>query len=287
MGRIGIIKREAYDPDKLDKIYMAILAASKNNTVQDYEMLIDDLKVVPRTSDPEKFNNFSEFVTATSDHLTIYMYYGASKHADTYFFYFRGVPINKMHSQSLAGIEEIEKQQREKIEKEIYYEGLEKENEELKAEIQELEEDFAKQQEHWENIKTGKIHTIGEMGSAILLSLASNPTVQRAFPGLKMLGGLGQVPKQEGNNSSQEETATFRRKDEKSQEPDPQSDLTEDDRMIVGLFRDLPKLLDRQQMEMMIHVLFALAENPAALKSTHKHIQNFIKSKPNSDNAAA
>src|SRR4051812_47839537 len=116
MGRIGTVRHENYDADKLERIYKVIDIASKTESKKDYEILLDDLQIVPRTSDPEKFDSFNEHITQKSECLTLYLYFGASQHADTYFFYFKGVPASKLKSHGLSGLglEELEKQQKEK-----------------------------------------------------------------------------------------------------------------------------------------------------------------------------
>ncbi|HKC68133.1 MAG TPA: hypothetical protein VKG26_07870, partial [Bacteroidia bacterium] len=196
MKRIGIIRHENYDPDKLDKIFRTIELAFKTNQEKFYEMALDEIKIIPRTSDPEKFHSFSEFVTQNSDCLTVYVYYGASKQYDTYFFYFKEVPANKTktrYASDSLNIEEFEKQQKDKIAKELYYERLEQENEELKIKLEESEEKFKSQQQHWDNIKNGKLASYGEIGSSIIMSLITNPTARKLFPALNKLGDIEQV----------------------------------------------------------------------------------------------
>lgn len=290
MGRIGAIQHEDYDPNKLDRIHKIIEIASKTGEQKFYEIFLDNLKVVPKTSDPEKFNSFTEFITKESECLTLHLYFGTSQHSDIHYLYFKGVPPNKIKQHGLSGVsmEEWEKQQKDKFLKEQYYENLEKENEELKAQLEELEEDFTKQEEHWEKIKNGKINSFGEIGSAIVLNLLNNPGIRKRFPGLNALGDLGQVPST-AQETNQEEKATFRRKGQKEEESEKttENNLSEQEILYLDFLRKLSECLDEKQMETLIHIIAALGKNPIALNSTYKHILNFLNGKPKSGKEAA
>jgi hypothetical protein len=291
MKRIGIIQHENYEPDKLDKIFKTIELASKNNQEKFYEVALDGYKIIPRTSDPEKFHSFSEFIEINSECLTLYVYYGASKQYDTYFFYFKAVPANKAKTRCVSGnlnVEEFEKQQRDRIAKELYYERLEQENEELKSQLQESEEKFRTQQEHWDNIKNGKVASYGEIGSSVLMSLITNPTVRKMFPALNKLGDIEQVlqgtttENESKDNTTQEENegATFKRKTPAQPQADNNIQLSEQDKKYVTFFKDLAQKFNEQQIQYMMNIIRLLRQNPLALKSTYKHIQNFLKGKP-------
>jgi hypothetical protein len=283
--RIGTIQHEKYEPNKLEAIFRSIEIASKGNHEQHYEIILDNLKIVPRTTDPEKFNSFSEYVTQDSEYLTVYVYYGNSKQHDTYFFYFKGVPAHKAKAHSLSGsinIDEWEKQQRDKILKELHYERLEKENDELKTKLEESEEKYSTQQQYWENIKNGKLGSYGEIGSAILISLLGNPNIKKMFPALNMLGNIAQPEQDTTLGNMPQEEATFTRKGEENKEPTTSTNnqLSEEDQNYLKFLRDVSERLNDIQLDCMINIISLLTNNPVALKSTHKHIQNFLNCKP-------
>ena len=288
MKRIGTIQHENYVPDKLEVIFRRIEIASKANQGLDYEMLLDNLKVVPRTSDPEKFNSFSEFITQDSECLTVYVYYGASKQYDTYFFHFKGIPVHKAkspYSSSNPEVVEWEKQQRDKILKELYHERLEKENKELRLKLQESEEKYSTQEQYWEKIRSGKLDSYGEIGSAIVVKLLNNPNIQKMIPGGDILNGILQPTQNPAISTSQNapenETASFSRAEE-TEEKNIRADtnLSEEDLNYLQFLRDVSEHLDEQQLEVIMDIIRQLTLNPVVLKSTSKHIRNFLNSKP-------
>ncbi|HKC66773.1 MAG TPA: hypothetical protein VKG26_00950, partial [Bacteroidia bacterium] len=66
----------------------------------------------------------------------------------------------------------------------------------------------------------------------------------------------------------------------KKGEANTDTQLSEQDKGYLMLIRDLQKVLNEEQMECMISIIQSLALNPIALKSTRKHIQNFLKGRP-------
>lgn len=293
MKKIGSISHELYDSDKLNLIHKRIENASAHGEKQDYEILIDGIKIVPRNADSEKFDSFAEFITSDSECLTLYLYLGASKHSDTYFFYFKQVPVSKLKPQGLSGnLEDWEKQQKDKVLKELHYESLEKENEELKAGMEELQNTFKAQEEHWGKMKEGQLNSYSEIGSAILVNLLYSPQIRKMFPALNAFGDLGGHPeggKQEDTNqgnTKQEEGATFRRKEEKKEtegnktDETAQNDENTEEQDYVELFRSIQERFDQNQLEYLKNILVLLVDNPVALKFANKQLQNFLNDKP-------
>jgi len=289
MKRIGIIRHENYDPEKLEVIFKRLETASKVNQSHDYEMAIDQFSVIPRTSDLKRFDVFSEFVTANSECLVIYTYYGTSKQYDAYFFYFKSIPAYKVKNQTLGSVtnDEFEKEQKARILKEAYYEKLEIENQELKAKLEESEQKFKNEQEYWEEIKKGKVASFGEIGSAVLTSLLSNPNLQKMFPTLAMFGNPNQVVNSPLGNPPQQQEASFKRKGEKAESKNKEDQanasgngLNEQEKNHLRFFRELSRRFDEQQLGILMNILKLLIPNPQALRSTQKHIQNFLNNKP-------
>src|SRR4051812_17024646 len=189
----NVIKHEPYETGKLNALLQIIKIAFDSGEKQDYEILIDNFKIVPRTSNPELFNNFSEFINADSKVLMVIMFRGNSKQQDKYFFHLNGMPQKE---KPLTGIpegvdaEELEKKQKEKILKEIRFDELETENEELLQELEEKENIIEQLNEKLQQAKDGKLHTFGELGGAFALGLIKNPHVKKMFPILEGLGGF-------------------------------------------------------------------------------------------------
>jgi hypothetical protein len=314
MGRIGMIKHDIYTADKLDKILQVMAHAARIGEKRDYEVLLDGMKVVPRTSDIERFNEFSEYVSPDSECLTLYVYYGASKHCDSYFFYFKGIPNNSGSGLSGIGdLEEFKKVEREKILKEIRHEKLEAENEELKSHL----EGYKEKETEWKKAKDGQLNSYGEIGSAILTSFLNGLMGKKGFPDLNDLAGVnkssrgnGHFQKQtsEQNDTSQEGIATFKRivpeeeeKEEvmeKKEETEAsktgptegkqakQPGLDEIDQAFLAFAKIFKQKCKPEHVPLFVSIVKNLVLHPAALKSTDKQIRNFLNSKPKPGNQA-
>jgi hypothetical protein len=126
------------------------------------------------------------------------------------------------------------------------------------------------------------VDSYGEIGSAILLKLLSNPSIQKMVPGLDVLGGIFQSTQDSTlQNSSQNEAATFSRTEEtKGKNEITDNSLSERDQNYLQFLKDISECLDEQQIESMVSIIHLLTHNPVALKSTAKHIQNFLNNKP-------
>lgn len=299
MGRIGIIKHENYDPVKVEQICRIIEVGSQTGQSRDYEMLLDGLKIVPRTADPETFASFQQFVKHDSECLTIFLYYGLSNHYDSYYFYFKGIPPGKDKSQALSGVNiaDLEKQQKEKILKEMHYESLVKENEDLKSQLEELEEKFVAQQEDIEKAKSSKIDSYSDVGIVILMKLMAIPAIQKKFPGLQgIVGELNGTPSSD-QKKEDEPVATFRRKGEardqgdsngkhETQESTP-TGLTEAQVAFLQMYDALLESLNEEQFKSLIEILITLGSDPVAIRPTKKYIENFLKNKPQEGKKAA
>lgn len=288
MGRIGTIAHENYSPERLERIGLSIENAAKAGQPTEYEILIDGMKVIPRTSDPATFNTFSEFVNQSSECLVVYLFYGASRQHDKFFFYFKGIPGQKQSPHVLSDTDaEWNKAQKDRVLKEIHYEKLIEENRKLSDRLEDLEEDLQKKEAYWEKIRKGQAISFGEIASSGLVSLLNRPEIKKVLPGLSGIIDLFS-PKNASYVEKEvkpEEEATFSRKSEGSKANEtPQPELDEETLGFLQLLKDLATLLKPNELEYMKDIIRTLALNPAALKSTHKHIHNFIRWKPEPKN---
>jgi hypothetical protein len=158
----------------------------------------------------------------------------------------------------------------------LNYERLEKENIDLKIELEELEEKYKTQELHWEKIKSGRIESYGDIGSAIVLKLLSNPNIQKMIPGADTLGGiLNPTEKSVRKNTPPEEGASFSRAD------GGDNQLSEQDKAYLIVIRDMVELVKNEsQLENIMQIIRLLTLNPVAIPSTIKHIENFLKNDP-------
>lgn len=281
MAATNVVKHDKYDTAKLDALYQIVKNAQVGGTAQDYEILVDGLRVVPRTSNPESFNNFSDFIQEDSKTVLIKMYRGGSNLQDKFFFHITDVPSK---GESLNGFVnntkgESEIEQKERLLKEIRYDQLEKENKELKSKLEECERDNDKLHDDLEQLKQGKLLSIGEMGSSIIMGLVKHPKVQENFPALSGFAE-GSTKEQTANEVKPEEEASFKRKGEPEKKDDVVETVSEEEKGYMLLIRDLEERLNPNQLASAMHILRLLTENPSAIGSTMKHLNNFLSVPP-------
>lgn len=286
---VNVVKHDTYEAAKLNALLQIIQSAHNSGQKQDYEVLLDDFKVVPRTSDPEAFNNFSEFINEDTKIVQVFMYRGGSNQKDKYYFHIKG----RQKEQNLSGIpenttqEEWEKKQKEKLLREIRFETLEKENAELKEQLEEKEKTNEQLEERLQQMRDGKLLGIGEMGSAIVMKVLGHPTMQKNFPGLQ---GFSEMVNNETNTQTkQQESASFQRKGENKEESKEEKEqyaetISEEERGYMILIRDLQSRLSPFQLSSVMHILDLLTQCPVAIGSTQKHLNNFLNAQTQNKN---
>ncbi|HXU26797.1 MAG TPA: hypothetical protein VN698_06160 [Bacteroidia bacterium] len=274
------IKHDNYETGKIRLLFQTIEHAFKTDNKQDYEISVDGYKVVPRTNDPERFNDYEEFVNADTENISVKMFKGNSASNDKFFFHIKGVP---QKTETLQGIpdgmtvSEWEAKQKEKILRDIRYDELEKENAELREEVAEKDNTIAELTQNVELAKQGRLSSMSEIGMGILEKIIKSPKMQEQFP---VLRGFAGVSSEEGNpNNSAEQNAGFKRKGETENETKEVVELTESERRYLMLVRDLQKYLSPFQLTGVMQIIDMLTQYPIVIGSTQKHIHSFLVAK--------
>jgi hypothetical protein len=198
---MALIAKQKYDPSPVQKIYELVALYHEKGEPCDYEIIVDKLKVVKRTSNPEMFYGFERFVDASTKTVEILLYSGSSNVNDRWIFSFVDEPEpNVSSANGLSGTDLQEKvkdqlaEQKQDLLKQIKHEQLEKENEELKKEVIELEADVTrleKENEQLVNAQSPLRPFLGEIGSSLVESfLRRNPRLVKSIPGGEALAGL-------------------------------------------------------------------------------------------------
>jgi regulator of replication initiation timing len=84
--------REPFDDQKVESIRVQITNLSVTGTPIDYQVFLDDVEVIPRTSNPELFTSFYDLINEKSRNLNINVFSGTTRHKRTYSFYFSDAP---------------------------------------------------------------------------------------------------------------------------------------------------------------------------------------------------
>jgi hypothetical protein len=193
---MAIVSKEKYDPEQVEKLYDLVRLYHDKDKAFDYEIIVDKLRVVKRTSDPEMFYLFENFVGADTKAVEIVFYTGTSNVNERRIFSF----IDEPEAAGLAGIDlqetmkyQLEEKKNEML-KEIRHEQVEKENQDLKSKISELEtaiRELEKENEQLVGSQSPLRPFLGEIGSSLLESfIRRNPKIVKNIPGGEALAGL-------------------------------------------------------------------------------------------------
>lgn len=266
------VNHSNYEAGKIENLLQRIKNASLSEQKQEYEIYVDGMKVVPRTSDPQLFESHSDFINEDSNSMTVLLFKGGSRMNDKYFFYFKEVPKKEVTLSGLPGnmtLSEYDAKQKEDFLKGVRLEQLEKENSELKSAVSDKDNTIEQLSTRLQEMHEGKLISIGEMGSAVFMRLLQHPKMRETFPVLE-----GLAPNSIKKDVSPEEEATFSRKDENKDSET--SELTEEEQRHLILIHDLQERLNNFQLASVMHILDILTRCPEAIGSTLKHLSNWI-----------
>jgi hypothetical protein len=202
---MALISKQKYDPAKIEKLVEYLRIYHEKGQPIDYEILLDGLKAVRRTNDPEMFNTFENFITVDSKSLDILFYNGSSNVHEKRIFFFDD---EEKMEKGLSGVEvqSLIQEGIDQKEKEWQYKQLQKDNADLKAKVDELEKEIEELEKEKETIEAGQSPLkgfLGELGSSLVESfIRRNPKIINGIPGGEALAGL--LEKEE----DKEQTAT-------------------------------------------------------------------------------
>lgn len=293
------LKNEAYEPKKLEAVYQNIVARSKTENPQFYEIRVDDFPVVEKTSDPERFMSYADFVDVNTKYISIFLYYSARNASDKLFFHLQ--PNQYTQGKGLAGLPagntvESESELKEKWRKEMHYEQLIVENTELKEEIEELERTIEHIEEEKEKIKGLRDLTLSGVGVNLLERAIKSKPIRELFPVLNNLTGFGETGEQQQTHQeqAQETQNTFKRKPETKEEETEEHEtneeayvLSEEDKKHLGFMHDIRQRVGNIEMANVIHLLDLVTANPHSLPFAIKQVSNYLKQKPAPKNPEA
>lgn len=195
------IVTQAYNTQRLILLQQVLLSDAEEGRPREYEIAVDDLKVVRRTADPERFPVHEDFVTPETRSVVITIYEGASRRNTRYFFTLKGTSVaaDEENKDTLAGIEatvseKLLEQKRawevQKLQEEIT--ELKEEVEENETYIEELEGRLKDERERKASLKDNW----GEVMSQALEGMVRRNT--HLLSGIPMIGqGLAGVVEQD------------------------------------------------------------------------------------------
>ena len=263
-----------YSHEKIGLLKQMLVNSTEAGKPTDYEIRVDDMKVVPRTNDIDQFDNHEEFITDETRKVVVLVYDGNSRRNVRYNYKLQEEKQPLPQQNGLSGVE-VEKIVSEKLQqekKQWQQELLEKENKELKKKLSEADEHIDKLSAGIENLKShrkaGDIQWAELIGAAGESILRRNTHLIAKVPGM---GALAGVIEQDNKNQQQVESpksqgeASFKMKKTEQEEQKENSELSEEDKDRVDVLKQLEQGFNKEQMNNLITLINVLVHNPKSL----------------------
>jgi hypothetical protein len=265
---MGLISKQKYDPAKIEKLAGYLRIYHEKGQPIDYEILIDGLKAVRRTSDPEMFSTFENFIEADSKGMEILFYNGSSNVHEKRIFFFDD---EDKKDKGLSGIE-IEGLVQEGInkkEKEWQFKELQRDNADLKRKVSDLEkeiDDLEREKEALEANQSPLKGFLGELGSSFVESfIRRNPKIINGIPGGEALAGLLEKEESPKDQSTTDSEVNFKAKSESPS-------LNEEDQAAISFVHQLKQQFDKDEFNQVLVILQALADDKKKIDAVVKNI---------------
>jgi hypothetical protein len=201
--------KEKYSESGVNRIYQLLKNEAENGIPKDYDIKVDELKVVNRNSNPDRFFEHEQFLMPETKSITINIYDGASPRCTRYTLLLKDEQPSK---QELSGIEKTISTRILYEKKAWEHEQLRKENGELRRELEESAKHSGKLEQLISDLRSEKQRTPGKLTDAIIslagAYLSANP---KALDKIPLLGNLLGTPQPDATSSDagseeQEET---------------------------------------------------------------------------------
>jgi hypothetical protein len=279
----------SYSSGKITLLRQLLENNAQAGTPSDYEIRVDGMKVIPRTNNPELFDNHEDFVNQDTSEIMIIIYDGGSRRSTRHILSMKEkekkeaallLPVTP----ALSGVE-IERMMEDKLkaQREAWEHNLlKKENKELKDALEEAESDSDKLVEVLEKAKAngnriGGIHWGDIAGVAMEGIIKRNVHLLAKIPGAEALAGIIAEDNKalpEPEKEEPETKASFRRKPDpaekevdEEEENNPSKEIDEEDRDRQGVLKEFRKCFKTEQrIGLALQVLNQLVDKPDALE---------------------
>ncbi|MDE3248118.1 MAG: hypothetical protein KGO82_05655 [Bacteroidota bacterium] len=186
------IVNEKYSAARVNLLHQMLLNDYASGQPRDYEIKVDELRIIQRTNDPERFFLHEEFIQPDTRCLTISIYEGGSRKSTRYQLHFQEMP--QQQQATLSGIEDLVKEKLEQHKQQLNKEQLEARCAGLEEQLSEAEKYHEVLERQIEELQRKKLNLrdhIGEIASQALEGLfIRNADKLRNVPVLGGLAGL-------------------------------------------------------------------------------------------------
>jgi len=269
---------EKYSERKIENLYNFLQSAKEQGDPEDYEILVDAFKVVKRTNDLTRFENYTNHIQPETKELTIIIYDGTSPRNTKHVF-----TMKEENKNALSGVDvDTRIEEKLRVEKERWETDLlKKENEKLKTELAEAEAYIDELEEDAEKAKDKKFRmgdvNVGEFASVVIEGMVRrNPQMLAKLPGGEALAGVIEQDNQDREKALTEKTpepeVSFKKKTS-STEPA----LSDEDKSYLDFIKSLKNKFDREQMTSVMLILDLLVKQPDDIEPAIQYLSDLHK----------
>lgn len=264
---MAVQTKERYNQAKLDKLADYLRLYHEKGQPIDYEIIVDGFKAVRRTSDPEMFSMFENFVNADTKSVEVLFYTGNSNNNDKHIFFFG----DSSPKEELSGLDidsRVEEQMSRKL-KDSAFEELKKKNIELEKEVSDLEDEIEKLEKDkatYEASQSPLKGVLGEIGSSLVESfIRRNPNVIKSIPGGDALAGLIDSDDKRKEQPQPEGNVSFQSKNSRA---------SEDEMWAIQFAGQLKAQFQNEEFNDVLEILQALSRDKSKIKTVVQLLTN-------------
>lgn len=276
-----------YSAERMNLLKQTLINSTEVGKPQDYEIRVDDMKVVPRTNDVDQFDNHEDFVLDETKKVIVLIYDGASRRNTRHTFHFKDERKPNAKDENVLNGTEVEKlvtDTLEQKERQWKYDLLEKENAQLRQEVKEADEAYDKALQVIEELK-GK-RKLEDVQWGELLGIAGEAILRRnthmlaKVPGMQGLAGFieqdnqsqeKQLPEPEPEPEAKATFAKAKPKGESGEEgmkddAVKSTAISEEEKNRLDFLRHLQDRLNAEELQRVVALLSLLIKYPRSIE---------------------
>lgn len=254
-----LVKEVSYDQFKVEKLKNYLQDMADQQQPRPFEIFVDMLKVVPKTSDPNKFDNYEHYIDENTELLRIVIYNtDASPRNEKHVF-----RLKKSNEEGLGEIETIIHDKLAARDREHEANAVRNELDATKQKLSEAEDYIDDLQTQLEEVKNSKKQfTLGEIASYILEGLVRRNThLLTKLPGGEALAGIIEQDNLEKNQLAvpSDQLASFQKKEDTGQ-------VKQEHLQFLPFLEQLVNTFSPNDLHTVIQIIEKLSADPHLLK---------------------
>lgn len=273
--------KQKYNPSRIQLLYQVLVTSQQQGIAKDYDITVDGLKVVQRTSDPDHFYKHEDFILPETEAIEITIYEGTSNRNSRYHFSLNEQETDKK-SQSLDGFEKMVEDKLDKERQKWNIIQLKKEKEELEQQLEDSEKYVRQLEEKITALKEKKFDAgknLGAMLTGVVQTLVkTKPSLFKNIPAGETIAGLlmedENVMTQEPENNYNAAVGISKIRNEPSltneqdaQKQNHETNASDVDPILLYQIKQIQTILpEGEKREQLYRVLQVFAGNPHLIK---------------------